>query len=67
MRAAFPQLDLVLIALMVLCVATVASAAEIGQIKISRGQVTVERDGFVFTDLTLCASITKKTDNQMTR
>jgi len=29
--------------------------------------VTVERDGFVFTDLTLCASITKKTDNQMTR
>src|SRR5438552_17348627 len=47
MRAAFPQLDLVLIALMVLCVATVASAAEIGQIKISSGQVSVERDGRV--------------------
>ncbi len=47
MRAAFPQLDLVLIALMLLCVATVASAAEIGQIKISRGQVTVEREGRV--------------------
>jgi hypothetical protein len=47
MRAAFLHLDLVPTALIVLCVATVAGAAEIGQIKISRGQVTVERAGRV--------------------
>jgi hypothetical protein len=47
MRAAFLHLDLVPTALIVLCVATVAGAAEIGQIKISRGQVTVEREGRV--------------------
>jgi len=31
--------------LMLLCFAAVASAAEIGQIKTSKGQVTIERDG----------------------
>jgi hypothetical protein len=47
MRAAFLHLRLVPTALIVLCVATAANAAEIGQIKISRGQVSVERDGRV--------------------
>jgi hypothetical protein len=32
-------------ALVTLCLATAASAADIGQIKISKGQVTVEREG----------------------
>lgn len=47
MRAAFLHLGLVPTALIVLCVATAAGAAEIGQIKISRGQVSVEREGRV--------------------
>src|SRR5712691_3760015 len=49
MRAAFLRLGLVPVALIVLGLATVAGAAEIGQIKISKGQVTVEREGRVLT------------------
>ena len=33
------------LAIVLLCIATLAGAAEIGQIKTSRGQVTIEREG----------------------
>ena len=45
MPATFMRLGLRRMALVTLCLATAASAADIGQIKISKGQVTVEREG----------------------
>ena len=33
------------LAMVLLCLATLAGAAEIGQIKVSKGQVTIEREG----------------------
>ncbi len=45
MPATFMRLGLRRMALVSLCLATAASAADIGQIKISKGQVTVEREG----------------------
>ena len=49
MPATFMRLGLRRMALVTLCLATAASAADIGQIKISKGQVTVEREGRLLT------------------